>query len=119
MFVPENELEIVKNDIINITDYDNTTIKTFTNEYDTETINKYINEKRILMIEGIYPGVGKSTLAKNYDKDAVFVCPYNKLRMTEFKELYKVDIKEYHKQYQKNIIKNLKNILSNMQYNTK
>ncbi len=31
------------------------------------------------MIKGLYPGVGKSTLAKNYDKNALFISPYNVL----------------------------------------
>lgn len=79
-FVPENELMIRDNEIIEIYDYfENNKIKTFKDEYDTKKINKHINKNKNIMIEGLYPGVGKSTLAKNYSKESLFVCPYNKL----------------------------------------
>jgi hypothetical protein len=78
-FVPENILEIIENKVLDIIDYDNNTIKTFKNEYDTKAINNYVDDKKVLMIEGLFPGVGKSTLAKNYNKDGLFVCPYNRL----------------------------------------
>jgi hypothetical protein len=78
-FIPDQYLELKNNKIIDIIDYDDVKLKTFKDEYKTKKINKYIKKSSKLMIEGLFPGVGKSTLAKNYDEESLFVCPYNKL----------------------------------------
>lgn len=57
----------------------NTDLKTFENEFDTKTINTYVSTHKQILIKGLFPGVGKSTLAKNFDNKSLFVCPYNKL----------------------------------------
>lgn len=57
----------------------NTNLKTFSDEFDSKTINEYIEKNNKILIKGLFPGVGKSTLAKNYDNKSLFVCPYNKL----------------------------------------
>ena len=79
----DTKLELIMNEYIEIPKYEHT-IKQFENEYDTEKINKFINETtpRRILIKGEFPGVGKSNLAKAYDKSALFICPYNKLCQT-------------------------------------
>ena len=56
-------------DKIIIPNFENINIKTFDDEYDTKTINEYLKTHNRVLIKGLYPGVGKSTLAKNYDKN--------------------------------------------------
>jgi hypothetical protein len=53
--------------------------KIFKDEYKTNEINKFIEQHKNILIKGNFPGVGKSTLAKKYDNNCLFVCPYNKL----------------------------------------
>lgn len=53
--------------------------KEFKNELDTKIINEYITNHKHTLIKGMFPGVGKSTLAKNFDKNSLFITPYNKL----------------------------------------
>ena len=67
------------NELITITDYNKVNLKTFDDEKDTVTINKYIDSKKRLLVKGEYPGVGKSTMCKKYDDDSLFILPYNKL----------------------------------------
>jgi len=78
-FIPTSSIIVELNDLLDIPNFDNVNIKTFANEYDTKTINKYLQTHNNVLIQGLYPGVGKSTLAKNYDKDALFISPYNVL----------------------------------------
>lgn len=78
-FIPTSSIIVELNDLLDIPNFDNINTKTFTNEYDTKTINKYLETHNKVLIKGLYPGVGKSTLAKNYDNNALFVCPYNTL----------------------------------------
>lgn len=49
------------------------------NEYDTQEINKAFDDHNHILIKGKYPGVGKTTAVKNYNKKTLFVSPYNKL----------------------------------------
>lgn len=78
-YLPENKLILEQNELIKIVDYTKVDIKTFEDEKDTVNINKYITCKKQLLIKGQYPGVGKSTLCKNFDDDSLFILPYNRL----------------------------------------
>ena len=86
---PDKPLQIIDNELIEMKDFADVKIKTFKDEYKTKSINRYIKENRVIMIEGLYPGVGKSTLAKNFDKDGLFICPYNKLCQVLRSETFK------------------------------
>lgn len=77
-YLPESAIQVCFNDLLKIPEFTVNT-KEFTNEYDTKTINEYITTHKKLLIKGLFPGVGKSTLAKNYDNTALFNCPYNTL----------------------------------------
>lgn len=81
IIVELNDLCNVRNidDKIIIPNFEHINIKTFNDEYDTKTINEYLKTHNRVLIKGLYPGVGKSTLAKNYDKNALFISPYNVL----------------------------------------
>ncbi len=87
-YLPTSSITVELNDLCNVPNiddkiilqnFDTVNIKTFENEYDTKTINEYLKTHQKVLIKGLYPGVGKSTLAKNYDNNALFVCPYNTL----------------------------------------
>ena len=78
-YLVSKPLEMIQNEKITIYDYNQIKSKTFDDEKHTETINKYLGQNTCTLIKGMYPGVGKSTLCKNFDKDALFICPYNKL----------------------------------------
>jgi hypothetical protein len=78
-YIPTKKLSLESNELITITDYSKVNTKSFDDEKDTETINKYIDSKKRVLIKGLYPGVGKSTMAKNYDTNALFILPYNRL----------------------------------------
>lgn len=78
-FLPSSQITVELNNLCDIPNYDNINIKTFADEYDTKTINKYLKTHNRVLIKGLYPGVGKSTLAKNSDNKALFGCPYNTL----------------------------------------
>ena len=82
------KLEIIENELITFPDF-KPFIKTFNDEYDTKSINNYIDENRVVFIKGIYPGTGKSQAVKNYDKDTLFIVPYNELGLQMMTEGYK------------------------------
>lgn len=75
---PETKLTIVDNELIEFENF-KVELKTFQDEKDTKTINEYLNNKEPVLIKGEYAGVGKSTLCKNFDKNTLFILPYNKL----------------------------------------
>jgi len=77
--IPDNLLKMKENEIITFQDFNCANIKTFKDEWNTKKINNYLNKHKNVFIEGDYPGVGKTQICKNYDKKALFVCPYNKL----------------------------------------
>lgn len=78
--LPNQKIEIVANKLIDINDFSKPKIKIFDDELNTKSINQYIkDENKIFLVKGLYPGVGKSTLCKNFDNNALFVCPYNTL----------------------------------------
>lgn len=77
-YLPDSPIQVCFNDLLKIPEFTVNT-KEFTNEYDTKIINAFIKEHKNLLIKGLFPGVGKSTLAKNYDNTALFNCPYNTL----------------------------------------
>ena len=76
---PNNLLKFEYNNLLPITDFNSVTTKIFDNEKDTNEINKYLSTIKNVFIQGDYPGVGKTTISKNYDKNGLFICPYNKL----------------------------------------
>ena len=78
-YMDDVKIKVYENKLIDIEDFSTPKIKTFDDEKDTETINKYLDENKNVLIKGEYPGVGKSTLCKNYDNKAFFILPYNKL----------------------------------------
>ncbi len=78
-FLPTSSIYVELNNLYEVPNFDNVITKTFENEYDTKTINEYLKTHNKVLIKGLYPGVGKSTLAKNSDNNALFSCPYNTL----------------------------------------
>ncbi len=77
-YLVNKKIQVNQNELIKPKLFD-TTLKTFENELDTKTINEFVKNNKQILIKGLFPGVGKSTLAKNYDNKSLFVCPYNKL----------------------------------------
>ena len=77
-YLVNKPIQINTNELVKPKLFD-TTLKTFTNELDTKTINEFVKNNKQILIKGLFPGVGKSTLAKNFDNKSLFVCPYNKL----------------------------------------
>ncbi len=77
-YLVNKQIQINNNELMKPKIFD-TTLKTFTNELDTKTINEFVKNNKQCLIKGNFPGVGKSTLAKNFDNKSLFVCPYNKL----------------------------------------
>jgi hypothetical protein len=67
------------NKLIDIKDFSKLQITEFEDERDIPLMNEYITNNKNVLIKGLYPGVGKSTMCKDFDKKALFVCPYNKL----------------------------------------
>ena len=78
-YLPTRKLEIAENELIEFPDFTQCKTKEFEDEKDTEAINKYLSDKTAVLVKGLYPGVGKSTLCKNFDKNSLFILPYNKL----------------------------------------
>lgn len=78
-YLPSAELSLELNELIDIQDLTKPEIQMFKDERNKETMNKYLVSKSNVLIKGEYPGVGKSTLCKNYDENALFILPYNKL----------------------------------------
>lgn len=77
--LPDNIIKLKENMMIDFKDFSNVNIKTFEDERDTKKINKYLKKHNAVFIQGDFPGVGKTEICKNYDKEALFICPYNKL----------------------------------------
>jgi hypothetical protein len=77
--LPEKYLYIKDNELINIPDFEDIQVQQFADEYDTETINKYLTEKRRVFIGADFPGCGKSEICKNFDKSSLFTTVFNKL----------------------------------------
>lgn len=90
-YLPQTKLEVKKNCLMKIPLFDEIHLKTFQDEYDTKVINEYLNGHKRVLIKGLFAGVGKSTIAKNYDNGALFNCPYNtlcqQLRIDNFKAI--------------------------------
>ena len=86
---PLNDIQmtIMENELIEFSQFQ-VNIKTFNDEYNTVEINKYLNEKRIVFLKADLPGSGKSQIVKNFDKNALFVVPYNELGLELKKEGY-------------------------------
>jgi len=76
--VQSNVIEVEENTLIEIDYYESNKVHIFKDEKDINETNEYLKTKNCLIL-GDYAGVGKSSLCKNYDKDSLFVCPYNKL----------------------------------------
>jgi hypothetical protein len=75
----DSKLFIKDNQLIDIIDFDNIKIKTFDDEYNIESINKYLIENKRVMIKSLYPGSGKSQSIKNWGLKTLFILPENKL----------------------------------------
>ena len=58
-YMADSKLFIKDNDLIEFIDFDNIKIKTFEDEYNVESINKYLVENKCVMIKSLYPGSGK------------------------------------------------------------
>jgi hypothetical protein len=82
------EIKVNDNELINIPDFEKPNVMTVKNEYDTEEINKIINGNNCLLFKGVYPGVGKSTACKNYDKNLLIIFPCNPQCKVAMKEGY-------------------------------
>lgn len=105
--VPNKALCIINNDLIDIPDFDDVNVKQFEDEFNTDNIINFIKEKKRVFIKGMYPGVGKSTVAKNLanqlKNNCLFILPYNKLcqnlkkdkfQAITFNKLFGLDINE-------------------------
>lgn len=77
--LPDNKIIMKQNELIQFENFNDVKIKIFKDEKDTKKINNYLKNNKRVFIEGEFPGVGKTQICKNYDKNALFVCPYNKL----------------------------------------
>jgi hypothetical protein len=86
--IMDTEIKVYDNELINIPDFETPLTMTLKDEYDTNEINKIIDQNKTVLFKGLYPGVGKSTACKNYDKDLLIVLPYNKQCKTMKKEGY-------------------------------
>ena len=75
----DTKIKVNINTNVEIVDFSQINVKTFDDEYDTNTINEYITEVRHVLVKGNYPGTGKSTLALNFDSKCLMICPYNNL----------------------------------------
>ena len=78
-YMADSKLFIKDNELIQFIDFDNIKIKTFEDEYNVESINKYLVENKRVMIKSLYPGSGKSQSIKNLRLKTLFVVPENKL----------------------------------------
>lgn len=76
---PTNPLQYFENELIKFKDFEKINIKTFKDEYNVKSTTRYLKSVNNCMIKGEFPGVGKSTLCKNLDKDSLFICPTNRL----------------------------------------
>ena len=78
-YMIDSKLFIKDNQLIDFIDFDNIKIKTFDDEYNVESINKYLIENKRVMIKSLYPGSGKSQSIKNLGLKTLFILPENKL----------------------------------------
>lgn len=78
-YINDKPIIMENNELIKFTDYTTVETKEFQDEKNTADINKYIKDNKVILIKGLYPGVGKSTACKKFDDDAFFILPYNKL----------------------------------------
>ena len=78
-YMMDSKLFITDNKLIEFIDFDNIKIKTFEDEYDIESIYKYLVENKRVMIKSLYPGSGKSQSIKNLGLKTLFILPENKL----------------------------------------
>jgi len=88
-FLISTKLSIEKNDLITFPSF-NTIVKTFEDEYNTNNINEYLKNNQVIFIKASVPGSGKSQTVKNYDKNTLFVVPYNELGLDLKKEGFDV-----------------------------
>jgi len=88
-YLVDKMIQLEENELIKINTYENVKPNFFKNERDIKETNKYIQENNNILVIGDYAGVGKSTLCKNFDKESLFVCPYNKLCQVLRTEGYK------------------------------
>ena len=65
LFIKENKLEFLN--------FDNIKVKTFDDEYNIKSINKYLIENKRVMIKSLYPGSGKSQSIKNLGLKTLFI----------------------------------------------
>jgi len=57
-------------------------LKSFTvaDEFNKEQTNKVLADNNLVLMKGLFPGVGKTTVIKSYGKEkTLFACPYNTL----------------------------------------
>jgi hypothetical protein len=78
-YMTDSKLFIKSNDLIDFIDFENIKVKTFEDEYDNQSINKYLVENKRIMIKSLYPGSGKSQSIKNLGLKTLFILPENKL----------------------------------------
>lgn len=77
-YLVDKHIKINNNELLKPILFDTIT-KCFHDEFDTQTINNFVMNNKQILIKGLFPGTGKSTLAKTFDSKSLFVCPYNKL----------------------------------------
>ena len=78
-FLVDKELSLITNKHVKIQNFENINLKQFEDEYNTTEINNYIKNTGNILITAVYPGCGKSEIAKKYTGNTLFVCPYNVL----------------------------------------
>jgi hypothetical protein len=72
-------LKVDYNELIEFKDFEKVEPKIFDDEYDKEAINKYILDSKVVMLKGLYPGVGKTHTVLNLGLKTLFVLPENTL----------------------------------------
>eukprot|EP01038_Epipyxis_sp_PR26KG_P015240 gene15240-20541_t len=72
-------LKVDCNERIEVRDFQTIEPKIFKDEYDKKAINKYIMDNKVVMLRGVFPGVGKTDTVLNLGLKTLFVLPENTL----------------------------------------
>lgn len=72
-------IELIENTLTNFKDYTKANVKTFADEYDLETIGKFYNNNKLMMIRAKYAGSGKSYSIYKTQKNILTILPENTL----------------------------------------
>lgn len=77
--LPNKKIEQIQNELIEIKEIKVNEVK-IKDEYDTNEINQNFDKHNAILLNGLYPGVGKTSAVANYKGHKIlFVTPFNKL----------------------------------------